>query len=79
MDAAYPIMDCIILCMKHLIIRKLSEIFDKRMHGKVLCMTEESENTKQHLLIELGKSYTERNWVMQLHYGVQRDLNSCYI
>jgi glucuronate isomerase len=56
--------------------QEIERIFDKRMHGKVLCMTE-IRKYKTALLIELGKSYAERNWVMQLHYGVQRDLNSC--
>ncbi|CUX25249.1 glucuronate isomerase [Clostridium sp. C105KSO13] len=49
-------------------------IFEKIMRGESLTGCE-IRQYKTAFLIEMGKAYAEKNWVMQLHYGVQRDLN----
>lgn len=54
---------------------QVEEIFRKVKLCKLI--TREEELTfKTAFMVEMGKSYHKRNWVMQLHYGVQRDLNS---
>ncbi len=47
-------------------------IFDKRLSGELPNAKEEAK-FKTAFLVELGKEYHKRNWVMQLHYGVKRD------
>ena len=53
---------------------EVEEIFAKRLHGECLTRHEQLQY-KTAFMIALGKEYGKRNWVMQLHYGVQRDLN----
>ncbi len=53
---------------------EVEEIFAKRLRGESLNKTEERK-FKTAYMVALGKEYGKRNWVMQLHYGVQRDLN----
>lgn len=48
--------------------------FAKRMKGEILSEVEERKY-KTAFMVELGREYAKKNWVMQLHYGVQRDLN----
>ena len=53
---------------------KINGIFEKRMSG--IKLTElETIQFKTAILLELGKMYQEKNWAMQLHYGVKRDNN----
>lgn len=54
--------------------QEVERIFVKCMRGEPL---EEIEikQYKTAFMIEMGKAYAKKNWVMQLHYGVQRDLN----
>ncbi len=52
----------------------IEEIFRKRMKGEKLSI-QEIRQYKTAILLALGAEYKKRNWVMQLHYGVQRDLN----
>lgn len=52
----------------------VNEIFKSRISGATL--TEEQElQFKTAFMLEMGKAYNELGWVMQLHYGVRRDLN----
>ncbi len=53
---------------------QIEAIFKKRLSGGRVTETE-SEQFKTALMIAMGRSYSRRGWVMQLHYGVQRDLN----
>lgn len=53
---------------------EVETIFDKRKQGETLT-SEEILQFKTALLLFLGKAYHQRNLVMQLHYGVRRDLN----
>ena len=53
---------------------EVEHIFAKRLHGECLTRHEQMQY-KTAFMIALGKEYGKRNWVMQLHYGVQRDLN----
>jgi len=49
-------------------------IFAKRLSGSAV--TREEELTfKTAFMIFVGKEYSKRNWVMQLHYGCKRDNN----
>ncbi|MBP5198286.1 MAG: glucuronate isomerase, partial [Lachnospiraceae bacterium] len=53
---------------------EVSAIFKKSLGGE--CISEEERRKYQTaLLIFLGREYHKKNWVMQLHFGVQRDLN----
>ena len=51
---------------------EVEEIFAKRFAGGTLTETEEAK-FKTAFLVELGREYHKRGWVMQLHYGVKRD------
>lgn len=51
-----------------------NDIFVKKIQGNELSELE-VKKYKTALLTELGKMYADKNWVMQLHFGVQRDLN----
>lgn len=53
---------------------ELEEIFAKRLKGTVLSDREERQ-FKTAFLLTLGREYHKRGWVMQLHYGVSRDVN----
>ncbi len=49
-------------------------IFARRMAGEAISPLEEKQ-FKTALLLALGRIYHRLDWVMQLHYGVKRDLN----
>ena len=49
-------------------------IFAKRLAGE-LVSAEEERQFKTAFLVEMGREYYKKNWVMQLHYGVKRDNN----
>ena len=52
----------------------VEEIFAKRVRGELLSQAE-CEQFKTALLLFLGKAYAARGLVMQLHFGVMRDLS----
>ena len=52
----------------------LRGIFDKRLRGEALTETELAQ-FRTAILLALGRAYAARGWVMQLHYGVIRDLS----
>ena len=49
-------------------------VFQKALAGKTLT-TAECEAYKTALLLFFGREYARRGWVMQLHYGAQRNVN----
>ncbi len=51
---------------------ELEQIFTKKMLNQSLT-TEEIEKYKTEMLIFLAEAYTQRNWVLQLHYGCARN------
>lgn len=53
---------------------EVNAIFQKRLKGEALSLVEQRKY-KTAFMVELGKEYAKKHWVMQLHYGVQRDLN----
>ena len=53
---------------------EVNEIVKARLSDGVLTKTEERKY-KTAFMTALGREYAKKNWVMQLHYGVQRDLN----
>ncbi len=53
---------------------EVNEIVKIRLSDGVLTKTEERKY-KTAFMTALGREYAKKNWVMQLHYGVQRDLN----
>lgn len=53
---------------------EIEKIFAKRLRGEKLSKNEEYAY-KTAFMTELGKEYCKRGWVMQLHYGAQRNLN----
>jgi glucuronate isomerase len=53
---------------------EIEAIYRKRLAGESLTAVEE-EQFKTALLVRLGRAYKERDLVMQLHFGVIRDLS----
>ncbi len=53
---------------------ELNVILAKKIAGEELS-AEEINQYKTGLLIALGRMYAKKNWVMQIHFGVQRNLN----
>lgn len=53
---------------------EIEKIFSDRRHGVEL-NTLQLRQFKTAFMIEMGKAYGDKKWVMQLHYGVIRDLN----
>lgn len=53
---------------------EVNEIVKTRLSDGVLTKTDERKY-KTAFMTALGREYAKKNWVMQLHYGVQRDLN----
>ena len=51
---------------------EVEKIFQKRL-SDVLISEEEKDIFQTAFLVEMGKEYHRRNWVMQLHYGVKRN------
>ncbi len=51
------------------------KLFAQAMRGEGLTIAE-TDAYKTALLLFLGRQYARRGWVMQLHYGVQRDINT---
>lgn len=54
---------------------QIDQIFTKGMTGKAIT-ADEVEKYKYAILSFLGKQYSKRGWVMQLHYGTIRDTNT---
>lgn len=55
--------------------REIEKIFTARMKGAELSPAEE-QKFKTAAMLFLGEAYADRNWVMQLHFGVTRNNNS---
>ncbi len=53
---------------------EIEAIFAKRLAGDSVTRREELA-FKTAFMLEMGKIYHEKNWVMQLHYGAKRDNN----
>ncbi len=53
---------------------EIEAIFAKRMAGEDVTRAE-LVRFKTAFMLEMGKAYHKRNWVMQLHYGTKRDSN----
>ena len=53
---------------------EVEQIMARRLEGKTLT-AEQVAKFKTAFMLAVGKEYAKRHWVMQLHYGVQRDLN----
>lgn len=54
---------------------EIEAIFQKRLKG-ILPTSPEEQKFKTALLIFLGREYAARDMVMQLHFGVMRDINT---
>ena len=54
---------------------EIEDIFARRRRGETLT-GEEQARYKTALLVALGREYADRGWVMQLHFGAIRDLNT---
>ncbi|MBP5152901.1 MAG: glucuronate isomerase [Lachnospiraceae bacterium] len=54
---------------------EIDAIFRKRLNGE-LPTREEELKFKTAFMLEMGREYSKRNWVMQLHYGCKRDNNT---
>ncbi|XQY92902.1 glucuronate isomerase [Metabacillus sp. HB246100] len=54
---------------------EVEEIFTKRLQNEELT-AEEIIGYRSYLLVELGKMYAEKEWVMQLHMGALRNNNT---
>jgi len=53
---------------------EVEEIFAKRLRGEEVS-EREVRQFQTAFLVALGREYHKKNWAMQLHFGVQRDLN----
>lgn len=53
---------------------EIERIFQKRLQGNSVSKEEELK-FKTAFMLEVGREYNKRNWVMQLHYGCKRDNN----
>jgi glucuronate isomerase len=53
---------------------EVEAIFAKRLAGEEISREEELK-FKTAFMVEMGKAYHDKNWAMQLHYGVKRDNN----
>ena len=53
---------------------EIEAIFSKRLAGEGVTKEDELK-FKTAFMLEVGKEYNKRNWVMQLHYGCKRDNN----
>ena len=53
---------------------EIEAIFARRRQGESLT-EQELAQYKTALMVALGREYADRGWVMQLHFGVIRDLN----
>jgi len=54
--------------------KEVNAIFKKRLSGEEVT-AEEALKFKTYLLLFMAEKYREKGWVMQLHFGVRRDLN----
>ena len=54
---------------------EIDKILDKAIHGQPLTDME-MRKYKSQVLLFVGKEYAKRNWVMQLHIGPLRNVNS---
>ena len=54
---------------------EIESIFAKRLAGNDVTKEEELK-FKTAFMVNVGKEYAKRNWVMQLHYGCKRDNNT---
>ncbi len=54
---------------------EIEAIFAKKLSGAEVT-EEEVLKFKTAFMVEMGKEYAKRNWVMQLHYGCKRDNNT---
>ncbi len=55
--------------------RELDEILAKRLAGKELTATEMAA-FQYNLMVFLGKEYARRGWVMEIHFGAMRNVNT---
>lgn len=55
-------------------IKEASSIFEKGVNGQKVSLEEENKY-KTHLLLFLGRKYSELGWVMQIHVGAIRNNN----
>lgn len=53
---------------------KAPKLFERAMNGEALTRTE-ADAYKTALLLFFGRAYHKHGWVMQWHYGAQRNLN----
>lgn len=53
---------------------ELNQIFNLAISGNILS-AEQINQYRTAMLIFLAKAYTEKNWAMQLHFGVVRNVN----
>lgn len=54
---------------------EVDDILKRRLAGSDPSKLEEKKY-KTAFMVALGREYARKNWVMQLHYGVQRDLST---
>jgi len=54
---------------------EVEKIFEKRLNNEVLT-NDEVIGYRSYLLVELGKMYADKQWVMQLHMGALRNNNT---
>ena len=53
---------------------EVNTIFTNRLAGKPPSFTEKKK-FETAFMLEMGREYAKKNWVMQLHFGVKRDNN----
>ncbi len=53
---------------------EVSALFEKRLAGEFLTV-EETKKFETAFMVDMGREYHKKNWVMQLHFAVKRDNN----
>lgn len=64
-----------IVCRKDYTEKDLDKIIASALSGKKVTL-DDAERYKSALLLFFGREYKKRGWVMQLHYGVARNVNT---
>ncbi|PMC37984.1 glucuronate isomerase [Bacillus sp. UMB0899] len=67
--------DIQLMAYKQLPKSKVEEIFSKRLNNEELT-NDELIGYRSYMLVELGKMYADKEWVMQLHMGALRNNNT---
>lgn len=72
------LVDCSVECVRYLEVEEfeLDDIVGKYINGKGTPTKLEQERYRGALMLFLGKECSERGWVLEIHYGALRNINT---